>query len=69
LLFFLLIFNFQKVFANSQLFLCNCILSRSTLNVINEFLKIAIVIHGLTHLNRFRVLPMLLLWILLVDYW
>ena len=69
LLFFLLIYNVQKVFANSQLFLCYCILSRSTLNVINEFLKIAIVIHGLTHLNRFGVLPMLLLWILLVDYW
>lgn len=69
LLFFLLVYDVQKVFAHSQLFLCNCILGRSALHVINELLKIAIVVHGLAHLNRFGVLPVLLLWILLVDYW
>lgn len=67
LLLLLLINNVQEIFANGQLFLGDSVLCWSALNVIDKLLKIAIIIHGWTHLDRFGILTMLL--ILLINVW
>ena len=61
LIFLFLILNVNQFFINCHLFLNCSILSWCPLNIIYQFLKIAVIVHGLTHLHRFSILPLSIL--------